>query len=109
MSAASIPSILISMIITLFRPGSDGSIRYYTIHDRQPLLTARCALTVAWRTGEGREREKIYGFDNIGELDTKIRQIFKRKIRDGYTLLYSYIREHPSIAETVEQLGKARA
>jgi len=90
------------MIITLYKPGADGSIRYYTIHDRQPLLTARFALTVAWRAGEGREREKIYGFETLSEVDTKVRQVFKRKVKDGYRLLYSFVRERPLAEATAE-------
>ncbi|TFG83475.1 MAG: hypothetical protein E4H20_05445, partial [Spirochaetales bacterium] len=84
------------MIITLYKPGSDGIIRYYTIHDRQPLLTARYALTVAWRTGEGHEREKIYGFDTLSDMDSKIREVFGKRSKSGYRLLYSFMRERPS-------------
>lgn len=84
------------MIITFFKPGADGAIRYYTIHDRQPLLTAKYSLTVAWRTGEGREREKVYGFDTLAEMDKKIRQLFGRRIKVGYKLLYSFMREKPA-------------
>lgn len=94
-------SIISSMIITMYKPGANGSIRYYTIHDRQPLLTAKFALTIAWRAGEGREREKIYGFDTAADMDKKIRQIFGRKTRDGYALLYSFIRERAPIEELV--------
>ncbi len=84
------------MIITFFKPGADGAIRYYTIHDRQPLLTAKYSLTVAWRTGEGREREKVYGFDTLAEMDKKIRQLFGRRLKAGYKLLYSFMREKPA-------------
>ncbi len=84
------------MIITLFRPSDGGPIRYYTIHDRQPLLTDRFALTVAWRIGDGREREKIYGFDTLAAMDKKIRELFGRRLRAGYKLLYSFMREKPS-------------
>ena len=81
------------MIITLYKPAEHGPIRYYSIPDRQPLLTARYSLTIAWRAGEGREREKVYGFDTLAEKDKKIKQVFARKTRDGYSLLYSFIRE----------------
>jgi predicted DNA-binding WGR domain protein len=84
------------MIMTLYKPGAKGSLRYYTIHDRQPLLTARYALTVAWRVGSGQEREKIHGFETRADMDKKIQQVFRRKIRDGYALLYSFAREHVS-------------
>jgi len=97
------------MIITLYRPGAGGSIRYYTIHDRQPLLTSRYALTVAWRSGEGREREKMYGFETIAEMDKKIRQVFGRKVKDGYTLLYSFIRERPSGVSPDAAIAEAKS
>ena len=84
------------MIITLYKPGANGSIRYYTIHDRQPLLTARYAMTIAWRSSEGHERERMYGFETIAEMDRKIRRIFGRKIKEGYALLYSFMRERPA-------------
>lgn len=83
------------MILTMFRTDPDGVIRYYSLHDRQPLLTARYALTIAWRTGEGREREKVYGFDTVAEMDRKIRELFGRRIKKGYRLLYSFMRDRP--------------
>lgn len=81
------------MIMTLYKPGARGSLRYYTMHDRQPLLTARFALTIAWRVGNGQETEKIYGFDTRAEMDKKLQQLFRRKIKSGYALLYSFVRE----------------
>lgn len=86
------------MLITLFKTAANGKILYYTLHDRQPLLTAPYALTVAWRTGEGQEREKIYGFETIAEMDRKIRELFGRRLRTGYKLLYSYMRDRPANA-----------
>lgn len=84
------------MIITLYKPGANGTIRYYSIHDRQPLLTAKYAMTTSWRSNEGHEREKMYGFETIAEMDSKIRRIFSRKIKEGYALLYSFMRERPA-------------
>jgi hypothetical protein len=81
------------MIMTLYRTGQNGIIYYYSLHDRQPLLTARYALTVAWRTGNGKEREKIYGFDTLADMDRKIRELFGRRMQKGYKLLYSFIRD----------------
>lgn len=85
------------MILTMFRTDPDGTIRYYNLHDRQPLLTARYALTVAWRTGEGQEREKIHGFDTLAEMDRKIRELFGRRVKKGYKLLYSFMRDRPAM------------
>ena len=84
------------MIITMYRTGEDGRLRYYTLHDRQPVMGHPYALTVAWRTGNGAEREKLYVFDSLAEMDRKIRQVFGRRIRDGYRLLYSFSRESPA-------------
>lgn len=81
------------MIITLYKSGADGSLSYYTMHDRQPLLTSRYALTLAWRNGQGREREKVIGFDSMDDMDAAIRATFRRKVRSGYGLLYSFMRE----------------
>jgi len=86
------------MIITLFKTSKNGALQYYTLHNRQALLTEPFALTVAWRTGEGKERDKIYGFETLAEMDRKIRSIFGKKIKAGYKLLYSFMREKPSSA-----------
>lgn len=107
MSNEALMPIILPMIITLYKPGTEGAIRYYTIHDRQPLLTARYALTVAWRKGDGREREKIYGFDTAAERDAKLRAIFKRKTKEGYALLYSYLRERVSPIQAMEGLAES--
>lgn len=82
------------MIITLYRPGSGGKILYYSIHDRQPLLTARYSLTLAWRTGDSQEREKIYGFDSLSEKNAKIKDVLSRKKTQGYRVLYSFQRAY---------------
>ncbi len=86
------------MIITLFKTSKSGSMQYYTLHNRQALLTEPYALTVAWRTGQGKEHDKIYGFETMAEMDKKIRSIFSKKIKAGYKLLYSFMREKPADA-----------
>jgi hypothetical protein len=93
------------MIMTLYKTSPDGSIRYYTIHDRQPLLTSRYALTLASRKGNGQERERIRGFETQTEMDAMIRKVFSKKMKDGYTLLYSFMRERTpeSILGTVRE------
>lgn len=81
------------MIVTLFKAGKAGRTLYYTVHDRQQSLTSPYALTAAWRSGNGKEREKLYCFDSLGEMDTMIRTILARRIKDGYRLLYSWSRD----------------
>jgi predicted DNA-binding WGR domain protein len=80
------------MIMTLYRTSSDGSVKYYTMHDRQPLLTSRYALTLASRTGNGQERERIRSFETQSEMDAMIRKVITKKSKAGFTLLYSFMR-----------------
>jgi hypothetical protein len=81
------------MIVTLYRNGEDGKTLYYTVHDRQQLLTAPYALTTAWRTGNGKEREKVYAFESLAAMDLMIRQVLAKRIKAGYRLLYSWSRD----------------
>ncbi|MCX7025192.1 MAG: hypothetical protein NT080_11320 [Spirochaetes bacterium] len=85
------------MLITLFKKTPIGALHYFTLHDRQPILTAPYALTTAWSMGERRERERLYAFETLGAMDRKIREIFSRRIREGYRLLYSFSRDPASL------------
>jgi hypothetical protein len=82
------------MMITLFRKGPGGSLQYYTIHDQQPDLSARFSLSTVWRTGSGKGREKHYVFETLSDMDHKIRELFGRRLRAGYRLLYSFSRKN---------------
>jgi hypothetical protein len=81
------------MIVTLYRTGKDGRLLYYTLHDRQQSLTSPYALTTAWRSGNGREREKLHLFESLAEMDKMIRSILAKRVKDGYRLLYSFSRD----------------
>ncbi|MFZ4616919.1 MAG: hypothetical protein ACOYM2_12090 [Rectinemataceae bacterium] len=100
------------VIVTLMRHGQDGRILYYTIHDRQPSLSAPYALTTAYRVGSGRERERHYDFEDISEMDEAIRFLLARRIKDGYRLLYSWSRDarwtdpRVAIADPVAPTGR---
>jgi len=71
----------------------DGKFLYYTVHDRQPSLTSPYALTTAFRSGNGRERQKHHDFDSLSAMDALIRRLLARRIRDGYHLLYAWSRD----------------
>jgi len=81
------------MIVTLYSTGADGTMLYYTIHDRQASLTQPYTLTVAWSRGGGRGREKFYTFDNLEAKDRMIRSLLARRFKTGYRLLYSFSRD----------------
>ena len=65
-------------------------LRYYYVHDYQGSLFAPFAITAIWGRDSRKGRKTEYGFDSRGEMDRKIREILKRRARDGYRLLYSY-------------------
>lgn len=81
------------MIVTLYRTGTDGRMLYYTVHDRQQSLTSAYSLTSAFRTGNGREREKHHDFNSLAEMDAMIRKLLSRRVKSGYRLLYSWSRD----------------
>jgi hypothetical protein len=92
------------MIITLYKAGADGRTFYYTIHDRQQLLDAPFALCAAFRVGMGAERERLHRFESLAERDRLIRSLIKKRLRDGYRLLYTFSR---SGFASEEGLGEA--
>lgn len=82
------------MMITLFRTDSRGASHYYTLHDRQGHLFSSFSFTVSWGKKLSLSREKAYQFDSEPEMNEKIREILKMKLKDGYRVLYSYFRPH---------------
>lgn len=81
------------MIVTLLKTGSNGSLLYYTIHDRQASLSQPYTLTVTWSRGNGRGRERFYTFDSLEDKDRMIRSLLSRRYKSGYGLLYSFSRD----------------
>lgn len=81
------------MYLTLYKAGKDGKILYYVLHDRQASLTAPYALTVSWRAGEGKSRERFYPFEKLPEMDLMVRRLLAKRLKDGYSLLYSFSRD----------------
>ncbi len=80
------------MMITFYKPGTSGSCFYYTVHDRQGSLFTSYSLTVIWGRALDRGKEKVYAFENRAEIDAKIRDLIRQRIRKGYKVLYSYFR-----------------
>jgi hypothetical protein len=80
------------MIITLYKVGKDERTYYYTVHDRQPVLDASCAICASWRVGLGKERERLHRFESFPDRDRMIRRLIARRIKDGYKILYTFSR-----------------
>ena len=81
------------MIILLRKTTPAGTHHYYTIHDRQTGLFDLYTLTTLWGPSPDGGREKIYSFSAKEEMERKLRDLVRRRIRSGYTVLYSYSRE----------------
>ena len=69
---------------------ADGSIRYYSIHNRQPHFFSKYSFTAIWGMDQNTGRERVYTFKTRREMDAKLREIFNDRVKRGYKVLYSY-------------------
>lgn len=94
------------MMITLYKEDSKKKLHYYTIHDRQASLLSQYTLTVTIQVGDGKSRELHYTFETSKEKDAKIRELFRKRIKSGYTLLYSYDRNEGKTTKMIDSEQK---
>jgi hypothetical protein len=78
------------MHLTLYKKEADDIYRYFHIHDHQRHLFEKPTITVARGDVGTRFTEKHYTFESFSEKDRKIRELFEKKIRDGYEVLYRF-------------------
>ncbi|MFW6362667.1 MAG: WGR domain-containing protein [Spirochaeta sp.] len=78
------------MLITFYRTAADGGLRYYSVNDRQGHLFSRYSFTATWGRQLSTGQEKLYSFDTAEEMERKLKQIVKQRLRSGYKVLYSY-------------------
>ena len=79
-----------TMMISLYRTAADGSLRYYSIHNRQPHLFSSYSFVASWGVQPSAGREKLYTFDTLEEMEDSLQQILERRLRGGYKVLYSF-------------------
>ena len=79
------------MTITFYKQ-SAGSVRYYTMHDRQGHLFSPYTFTSVWGTVLQSGREKVFVFNSRQEMDKKLRFLIKKRSKSGYKVLYSFSR-----------------
>jgi len=95
------------MYLTLYKAAKDGKIHYYILHDRQASIITPYALTVVWRSGQGRGRERFYPFERLSEMDVMVRRLLKKKMRECYSLLYSFSRDARWTEAATEAVNEA--
>jgi hypothetical protein len=81
-----------SMTVTLYRE-TNGRMHYYSIFDNQGLLFDGYEFTVVWGPDLNRGRQKQYHFVTRRAMLAKFRLLMKKRIDDGYRLLYTFSRE----------------
>ena len=81
------------MMITFYKTRNDGSLRYYSIHDRQSHLFSRFSFSVIYGMDQESGRERVYTFQTRREMDAKLREIFNERVRLGYKVLYAYAKK----------------
>ena len=79
-------------MITFYKPSDAGVVRYYSVHDRQGSLFLTHGFTAVWGSFPKAGRERVYTFEDRESMDRKLREIFRRRVRDGYRVLYSFSR-----------------
>ena len=77
-------------MLAFYKRGRADQLQYYYLHDYQGTLYAQHAFTTLWGKGERQGRKAEHSFEDSGEMDRKIRDIVRRRIRDGYRLFYAY-------------------
>jgi predicted DNA-binding WGR domain protein len=81
------------MMITLYKTDRKDRIHFYSINDRQGHLFSQYTFTANWGSDLSRGREKVYVFDNQGDMDRKLQSVIQARIDKGYRVLYSYFRD----------------
>ncbi len=81
------------MMITFYKAQNDGSLRYYSVHDRQSHLFSKYSFSVIYGMDQGSGRERIFAFQTRREMDKRMREIFNERISKGYKVLYAYAKK----------------
>jgi predicted DNA-binding WGR domain protein len=92
-------------MITLYRVDEPETIRYYSISDRQGHLFYDHTFTASWGVALAAGRERVYVFDSRRDMDNKLQELIRRRIRDGYRVLYTYFRadEYGSVRKVLNR------
>lgn len=78
------------MLLALYKMNKSKEMDYYYIHNYQDHLFSPHTFTAIWGKNQGRGREKSFTFDSEDEMHEKINDLFYKKVKQGFKLLYSY-------------------
>ncbi|MBN1698472.1 MAG: WGR domain-containing protein [Spirochaetales bacterium] len=78
------------MIIALYKITSHDEISYYYIHDYQGHLFSPYTFTAIWGKNLSMGKEKSFSFSTQSDMDKRIHELFKTKLKQGFKLLYTY-------------------
>ncbi|MFW5693959.1 MAG: hypothetical protein ACOCYB_02235 [Alkalispirochaeta sp.] len=81
------------MMVSLYRKESDDSVLYVTITDRQQNLFGYPTLSVTSGRDFFLTQEKHFTYHTEAELQKALRGMIDRRLKRGYSVLYSYFRE----------------
>ena len=96
------------MMITFYKAEKDGSLRYYSVHDRQSHLFSKYSFSTIYGMDQGQGRERVYTFQTRREMDRKLREIFNERVEIGYKVLYSYAKK-PKYQTMFKEVGQKHA
>ncbi|HAK45940.1 MAG TPA: hypothetical protein DCO79_08500 [Spirochaeta sp.] len=81
------------MMITFYKAKHDGSLRYYSVHDRQSHLFSKYSFSVIYGMDQGAGRERAFTFQTRRAMDRRLREIFQERVDKGYKVLYAYAKK----------------
>lgn len=94
------------MMVSLYRKDTDGTTHYVTVTDRQGNLFGYPTLTVTTGRDFFLTQERHLTYETEPEMQRALRGIIDRRLRRGFSVLYSYFRDD-RYAALARKLGAA--
>ncbi len=96
-------------MVSLYRKESDSSVLYVTITDRQQNLFGYPTLSVTSGRDFFLTQEKHFTYRTEAELQKALRGMIDRRLKRGYSVLYSYFREerYAGLERRLHRTGRA--
>lgn len=96
------------MMITFYKVTNDGSLRYYSVHDRQSHLFSKYSFSTIYGMDQSSGRERVFTFQTRRQMDAKLREIFNERTSKGFKVLYAYAKK-PKYKAMFKEVGQKHA